>query len=98
MRWSCDIAVAVTGKDFHFHNPALGSDPLVIPAYCAKQQGTHVLLALGEEAFQMLGKAPPNIQVSAVLEEGMCMVPDAASAILRFGLKKICPRSLLAPR
>lgn len=99
-----DVAVSLVDDSFIFSTQAQAS-PLVLPAYVAFQTGTKRILAVGDEAKDMLGREPGNISVSRVMDEGVVSDSQTAEALFRSGLRNVLggtglvrPRMLIAAR
>lgn len=93
-----DIAVSLVDDAFIFAEKGQGK-PLVLPAYLAAQAGTARVLAVGQEAFNMLNRTPANIMVVRVVKEGRVVGQDVAGAFLRYGIRKMLGGSrLFRPR
>lgn len=65
------------------------------PAVIAVDRETRHVLAIGEEARKMLGRAPGNILVMRPLRDGMIADFDMASAMLRYFVVKAVGKHLL---
>ncbi len=65
------------------------------PAVIAVDRETRHVLAIGEEARKMLGRAPGNIWVMRPLKDGMIADFDMASALLRYYVVKAVGKHLL---
>jgi len=93
-----DVAVVLVDDAFLFGTQK-SENTLVLPAYVAFQTGTNRVLACGEESKAMMGRAPDNISVGRVLSEGFITDKDLASALFRFGLRKLLGQfTLVRPR
>ncbi len=68
------------------------------PSVVAFDRDTKTLLAVGEEARQMLGRTPGNITASRPLRDGVIADFDATEVMLKHFIKKVVGKSLLAPR
>jgi rod shape-determining protein MreB and related proteins len=68
------------------------------PSVVAFDRDTKTLLAVGEEARQMLGRTPGNITASRPLRDGVIADFDATELMLQHFIKKVVGKSLLAPR
>ncbi len=64
------------------------------PAVIAVDRETRHVLAVGEEARKMLGRAPGNIEVMRPLRDGMVANFEMASALLRFFVVKVVGKRL----
>ena len=65
------------------------------PAVIAADRDTRHVLAVGEEAQKMLGRAPGNIIVMRPIKEGIIADFDMASALLRYFLVKVVGKRIL---
>lgn len=93
-----DVAVALVDDAFLF-GAQKHDNILMLPAYVAIQTGTTRVLACGEEAKAMMGRTPANITAQRVLAEGFITNKDLATALFRFGMRKLLGRvSLVRPR
>jgi rod shape-determining protein MreB len=68
------------------------------PSVVAFDRDSKTLLAVGEEARQMLGRTPGNITASRPLRDGVIADFDATELMLQHFIKKVVGKSLLAPR
>lgn len=93
-KFSTDISIAITSNSFLFQPLSDEIDPLIIPAFCARTKNR--ILAIGEEAQEMMENTPPNFVANKVIEEGIITDQEGAQAILKFGLKKY--KNFLKPR
>jgi len=59
------------------------------PSVVARQTKTKEILAIGEEAKQMLGKNPANIEVIRPLRDGVIADFDAAEVMLKHYIKEV---------
>lgn len=59
------------------------------PSVVARHRDSGVILAVGEEAKRMLGKAPKNIEVVRPLRNGVIADYDAAEAMLAYYIRKV---------
>ncbi len=89
-----DIGVDLGTSSVVIHGKGKGS-VLNEPAVIAIDRDTRNVLAVGEEAHRMLGRAPGNIQVMRPLAEGMIADFDLASAMLRFFVTKVVGKHLI---
>lgn len=89
-----DIGVDLGTSSVVIHGKGKGS-VLNEPAVIAIDRDTRNVLAVGEEAHRMLGRAPGNIQVMRPLAEGMIADFDLASAMLRYFVTKVVGKHLL---
>ncbi|MBQ4640681.1 MAG: rod shape-determining protein [Clostridia bacterium] len=89
-----DIGVDLGTSSVVIHGKGKGS-VLNEPAVIAIDRDTRNVLAVGEDAHRMLGRAPGNIQVMRPLAEGMIADFDLASAMLRFFVTKVVGKHLI---
>ncbi|BAC89408.1 rod shape-determining protein [Gloeobacter violaceus] len=68
------------------------------PSVVAFDRDSKKLLAVGEEARQMLGRTPGNITASRPLRDGVIADFDATELMLQHFIRKVVGKSLLAPR
>ncbi|WDV46094.1 rod shape-determining protein [Clostridiaceae bacterium M8S5] len=68
------------------------------PSVVAKDKNTDKLLAVGEEARQMLGKTPGNIVAIRPLRDGVISDYEITERMLRHFINKSIGRKLLRPR
>lgn len=68
------------------------------PSVVAFDRDSKTLLAVGEEARQMLGRTPGNITASRPLRDGVIADFDATELMLQHFIRKVVGKSLLAPR
>ncbi|MBR2823002.1 MAG: rod shape-determining protein [Clostridia bacterium] len=69
------------------------------PCAVAVDQETRNILAFGTEAWRMIGRTPPNIQVIRPLAQGEMIDFDLAGALLRFFVSQVTGRNrLFRPR
>ncbi len=66
------------------------------PSVVAIEQDTKKILAVGEEARQMIGRTPGNIVAIRPLREGVIADYDVTQSMLRHFLSKVCGRGPLA--
>lgn len=89
-----DIGVDLGTSSVVIHGKGKGS-VLNEPAVIAVDRDTRNVLAVGEEAHRMLGRAPGNIQIMRPLADGMIADFDLASAMLRFFVSKVVGKRLI---
>lgn len=89
-----DIGVDLGTSSVVIHGKGKGS-VLNEPAVIAIDRDTRNVLAVGEDAHRMLGRAPGNIVVMRPLAEGMIADFDLASAMLRFFVTKVVGKHLI---
>ena len=68
------------------------------PSVVAINNQTDEVLAIGNEARRMLGRTPGNIVAIRPLREGVISDYTVTEKMLKYYLKKICGRSIFAPR
>lgn len=68
------------------------------PSVVAVRQGTHDVLAVGEEAKKMLGRTPEDIVAIRPLKEGVIADFKVTEAMLKYFIKKSHGNSLIPPR
>jgi len=69
------------------------------PTYIAVEQGTGQIVAVGEEARQMLGRTPKHIRVLSPLQNGVIADYNLGRTLLHLCLKKVLEHhSLTRPR
>ena len=68
------------------------------PSVVAQHRKTKEILAIGEEAKQMIGKAPFNISVVRPLREGVISDFDAASSMLKYFIRQVHRSTSLIPK
>ena len=66
------------------------------PCAVAVDQETRNILAFGTEAWRMIGRTPPNIQVIRPLAQGEMIDFDLAGALLRFFVSQVTGRNRLS--
>ncbi len=64
------------------------------PSVVAVNQDTDEILAIGEEARQMLGRTPANIIAAKPLKDGVISDYDITERMLKYFIRKTCGRSL----
>lgn len=89
-----DIGVDLGTSSVVIHGKGKGG-VLNEPAVIAIDRDTRNVLAVGEQAHRMLGRAPGNIQVMRPLADGMIADFDLASAMLRYFVSKVVGKHLL---
>ena len=58
------------------------------PSVVAVQEGTHRVLAVGEEAKRMLGRTPGNITAVRPMRQGVIQDPDITQKMLQYCIRK----------
>ncbi len=68
------------------------------PAVIAVDTATDKMFACGEEAYQMIGRAPDSITVVRPLAKGVIADFDYACMMLRYFMQKVCAYKVVKPR
>lgn len=68
------------------------------PSVVAVEQSTNKLLAVGEEAREMLGRTPENIIAIRPLKDGVISNYEITQRMLKYLIEKASGKSLLRPR
>lgn len=69
------------------------------PSVVALQRDNNKILAVGEEARQMIGRTPGNIVAIRPLRDGVIADYDVTETMLRYFIEKVCPKPrLFRPR
>lgn len=68
------------------------------PSLAAVDKDNGSIFAIGEEALQMMGRTPQNIEVIRPINGGVISDYKVANAIIRRALKKACGDAFLKPR
>jgi len=68
------------------------------PSVVAMQEGTHKILAVGEEAKRMLGRTPGNIVALRPMKSGVIADFEITEAMIRHFIKKVHPFRFGKPR
>ncbi len=69
------------------------------PSVVALEKETNRILAVGEEARQMIGRTPGNIIAVRPLKDGVIADYDVTETMLKYFIEKVCPRPrLLRPQ
>lgn len=68
------------------------------PSVVALDRETRAILAVGEEAKQMIGRTPGNIIAIRPMKDGVIADFDVTQAMLKYFIKKAHPRGLVKPR
>ena len=66
------------------------------PSVVAIQAGSKRVLAVGEDAKRMLGRTPGNIVAIRPMKSGVISDFDITEAMLRYFIRKVCPKRLLS--
>lgn len=90
------------GIDFGSHNTLIYiKDKGVVldePSYIALDTRTNELIAIGNEAYEMIGKNPKFTKVLCPIENGVVSDIDLATRMLRTFFSKIYKKTVLKPR
>ncbi len=92
----CDVALYLGGNSLQIGTSI--KDFVSVPAFVAYESGTKRVLAVGDEAEQMLGKEPSNISNKLALKLGVPSDLELFEALVRYCLKKYIPNRLIPPR
>jgi rod shape-determining protein MreB len=65
------------------------------PSVVALQKDTNQILAVGEEARQMIGRTPSNIVAIRPLKDGVIADYDVTETMLKHFIEKVCPKPRL---
>lgn len=68
------------------------------PSVVALDRETRAILAVGEEAKQMIGRTPGNIIAIRPMKDGVIADFDVTQAMLKYFIKKAHPKGLVKPR
>ena len=68
------------------------------PSVVAVNKLTKEILAVGNEAKDMIGRTPGNIIAIRPMKDGVIADFDTTQAMLRYFINKACPRSLFSPK
>ncbi len=68
------------------------------PAVIAVDSRKGRLIACGQEAYDMLGRAPSSIQVVRPLDKGVIADYDFAERMIRYFVRRVCAYKVLKPR
>jgi rod shape-determining protein MreB len=68
------------------------------PSVVAVQQGTNQVLAVGEDAKNMLGRTPEYISAIRPMRDGVIADFEITESMLRFFIRKVHGNSILKPR
>jgi rod shape-determining protein MreB len=91
-----DIAVVLVDDTVYLQKQSR-AEPVKIPAYLALEQSTQKPLVFGQEAKEMYGKTPVNINVNRALQEGF-LDPIAGEFLIKTGMRQMGKIGLLKPR
>lgn len=65
------------------------------PSVVALQKDNNKILAVGEEARQMIGRTPGNIVAIRPLKDGVIADYDVTETMLKYFIEKVCPKPRL---
>lgn len=68
------------------------------PSVIAYDTATGETLAVGIEAYIMIGRTPPGVSVSFPISHGIICEATLAEELLRLLLRKVCTKTLIKPR
>jgi rod shape-determining protein MreB and related proteins len=68
------------------------------PSVVAVQEGTNQVVAVGEEAKNMLGRTPGNIQAIRPLKDGVIADFEITESMLRYFIRKVHGKGIFKPR
>ncbi|MCK5707410.1 MAG: rod shape-determining protein [Candidatus Aureabacteria bacterium] len=68
------------------------------PSVVAVQEGTNQVLAVGEDAKNMLGRTPGNITAIRPLKDGVIADFEITESMLRYFIRKVHGKGVLKPR
>jgi len=68
------------------------------PSVVAVNRDTNQVLAIGEDARQMIGRTPGNIVAIRPLRDGVIADYDITESMLRFFIEKVVGRSMVVGR
>ncbi|MBN1522782.1 MAG: rod shape-determining protein [Candidatus Aureabacteria bacterium] len=68
------------------------------PSVVAVQEGTNQVLAVGEDAKNMLGRTPGNIQAIRPLKDGVIADFEITESMLRYFIRKVHGKGIMKPR
>jgi len=68
------------------------------PSVVAVQGGTNQVLAVGEDAKNMLGRTPGNIQAIRPLKDGVIADFEITESMLRYFIRKVHGKGVMKPR
>ncbi|WP_316248753.1 rod shape-determining protein [Zongyangia hominis] len=68
------------------------------PSVVAVKRKTEEVVAVGEEAYKMLGKAPDRLEVIKPMSDGVISDYSATEVMIKFFLQKVFGGSILKPR
>ena len=68
------------------------------PSVVAVNTRTDTVLAVGDEAYKMIGRTPSYIQAVHPLEDGVISNYEMTERMIQYFLKKCCKNSVFKPR
>ena len=68
------------------------------PSVVAINLQTKEVLAVGNEAKDMIGRTPGNIVAIRPMKDGVIADFDTTQAMLKYFINKACPRSMFGPK
>lgn len=71
---------------------------LTEPSVVAVNTRSGDVLAVGEEAFKMIGRTPDNIRAIQPLKDGVISDYEVTEQMIKYFVRKVCKKSLLKPR
>ena len=94
---ACDIGIDLGTTNVRIYVNGKG---LVIdePSVIAVRKQTGELVAVGEKAYRMLGKNPPEIEVCYPLEEGVISDYELTARMLTEMIRRVVRFSIVKPR
>ena len=94
---SCDLAID-PGTDMTAVYVRGKGVVLKEPSYIAYDTATKKIQAVGEEAYEMLGKAPPSVKVVKPIEAGVVADYEMSCKLFKYFIDNACTKKLLKPR
>ncbi len=94
---SRDIAIDLGTSDVIVH---VDGEGIVMrqPAVVAIDKNTDKVVSVGEDAHEMLGRNPENIQALYPLGDGVVSKYEVTTKMLRYFIHRACQKNLFAPR
>ena len=68
------------------------------PSVVAVNKETNEIIAIGEKAFNMLGRVPSSIEIVKPLKDGVISNFTLTGKMIKYYIKKVCKNKLFAPR
>ncbi|MGQ9778766.1 MAG: rod shape-determining protein [Bacillota bacterium] len=92
--WATDIGIDLGTANILVYVRSKG---IVIrePSVVALEKETNRIVAVGEEARQMIGRTPGNIVAVRPLKDGVIADYDVTETMLKYFIEKVCPRPRL---